>query len=323
MAITYLEEIWKPRRYKINYKGERTHDRSWKVRVDTPVDDPLSISFDPRFPPLGGYYVGKNGFYDLGSTLREYEAEEQDDDPCEYIIIAHYSNARDQERTPDNPFDYQSGGSGGGGQGDPLEADPLQDPPMVRYDQTWIRRAMVKDYSDPPKFVVNQAGEQYDPPPEEEVAIKVIVIEKNKATDQQDLADSHGNHCNDAIITIAGRSYAKGEALLRGLRSETMQRGTIFFWKCTYEVHIWKKSTIEGQPPGGWDETDVLEQGTYWIDQTTGARRAFEDKSGNSLPTGLLDEDGAKLPDAVPAEDPVYTRYQFKGYEDFDDLNLP
>src|SRR5438105_998 len=103
----------------------RHYTRAFRARTDNPKASSLEVTSGGFLPNAWSSYVGPNGELDYWATMRQIEAERDNpDDPCQWLILCHYSNERIQTSQA-APSDYSQGNT----QGTPADANPFAQPP--------------------------------------------------------------------------------------------------------------------------------------------------------------------------------------------------
>ncbi len=184
----------------------------------------------------------------------------------------------------------------------PYNRKPLLEWGLVKYP--WV---MEKDFDSTPAFVLNAAGDPYDPPIMTERINRLLRIHWAKTLSSfnlDSLQDLVGT-INSSPVTIRGKSYAAKTLLLRALTGpEAIWSPTgTHYWDLTYEIEIENQVPIE--------YIEVQEKGFRYIDGE-GEKQPilvpFDPTSGDQFVATspqLLAEDGS----INDTDTPIYTKW--------------
>lgn len=320
MSVVSCDEIWEERTWDIDIdSGVREYTRTWRVRVTDHKDDPIAATITSVLPPPGSPYTAANDAKDLGAALRKYKIRQWLDDPNEYRATAFYSNTRSPNASPDNPFDFHTGG--GTQTGDAKELDPLLRPPVINWGSLRFQRALPKDRTG--KAFVNSAGQRFFNQPLADRTHKVLSITRNEASynvlDKSSYEDKVNNvnwTLGGVLNTTFGPGKAKCEHITAAGRSELKK----FFWEINYLFHIITDDDA-------WDKIEVLDEGMYQRDELgDGKLKLIVDPLTKSPVTSPvpLNLKGLVLPDADwKAGNYKYRDFRLYSYKDFNLLALP
>jgi hypothetical protein len=97
MAVVEVKEIWAGRQMTLGERWQRTYERVFRVRTDTPTDGPLQeISPINGIPLLYSSYINASGteFDLLALCNRITGVQEQADDPFEWRVTYRAADPR-------------------------------------------------------------------------------------------------------------------------------------------------------------------------------------------------------------------------------------
>lgn len=187
--------------------------------------------------------------------------------------------------------------------GDVLAEDPLDDKVRVSWGVRLVEEVVTWDKDGNP--IDNSAGEPFDPPLMEEVAILTVRIVRNEATYGAADAFSYANAVNSSACTIAGLQVGARKARCLGIPGDNATRNGIDYWQKTYEFEF-KMATWDRRP---------LDLGMYYL--SAGEPLTFKDDEGAPMQVPQL-LDGAGAAGATP----VFLTFRTKAEKSFGALGL-
>lgn len=160
----------------------------------------------------------------------------------------------------------------------------------------------------------NSAGEAIKPPPEEELDVLVIDIQRfEPEVFSVNLYRRYNRSLNSDTFIIGDEVAGPGQAKLRiriGPTREWSAAGLVTRYRAVqYQIKL---------HPITWDLVQA-DAGSYYIDESTGETVAFQTKKGNVPFIGFLGGDGHPL---ANGEDPVFLTFE-RPRLPFSVLNLP
>lgn len=178
MAVTSVVELWTGRNGEIGADLSRRYTRRFRVVTNDKTDGPGVVEFAAGIPLVGEWYVSYGlGESDLLATCQRVRSAQDDIDPTVWIVEAEYETPRAGQ--PSN-FQLPTGGVTRHA-AQPPDVQLVLRPPEWKWSHTTIRRPARKAWTAPggatstrTVSVVNSAGEQFDPLPEEEVPVRVL-----------------------------------------------------------------------------------------------------------------------------------------------------
>lgn len=315
MAVTVVNHRYKQRTGSVRRDGTRVASEHYQVVTDNQDHGPLEvIDLANEFEEAEGNSVPRAGSLlsaitgrarDSYLPLNDIDARPDSDDPFTWNVVCK--------------FETRSGGSAAIVTIDP---DPLQQRFKYQWDGTTERRVIEKTIENPPRAVLNSAGQRFDPAPEEDEPIVTLFFQSNEAFDRAAQANSFRNAVNDASWDVLGFTAATGQAKVRRMRSiYTLGRagaGAQFdhYFVNSIEIHFRED---------GWD-LDLLDQGTQELieDPRPGIQkilRNIADEEGEALRAPQpLDGTGKRL---MQGEPPVFLQFPVHKRRSFGLLGIP
>lgn len=294
MAFIFNQEIGFGRRiFTWSDKNVRRYRRSFMVRTDNMLADPLEASTAPGLPLLYASYSNHDGtFFDLGAILRTFEVQEQED-PFTYIVDANYQSPE--------PRGYNQGTGGQIGQS--FELNPLLRPPEWRMSFGNYQKPIDKDLSGTPKPLVSSAGQRFDPSIPTDDIRPMLLLTKNFSSFDPSFYALFRNSVNVDNIPVQlpnmTTTLQAGFWKFQQLDAENVFENGIFYSKVTIGL---------AANPDGWNpQNNVLDHGTQIL---VNGRRVAATRDGVPLGDVLLDGSGNLLPDNGT---PAYLTYQLFG----------
>ncbi|HUU97755.1 MAG TPA: hypothetical protein VM487_18625 [Phycisphaerae bacterium] len=182
-------------------------------------------------------------------------------------------------------------------------ANPLNDPVSISWGHKFITEVVAMDVDGAP--IDNSAGEPFDPPLEQEVAVLTLRVRRNESTFNPALAHAYTNTVNSDNATIAGLSISARQGKVANISGESDERNGVDYFAVTYELEFRE---------GRWDR-DVLDVGFHYL--SAGEPVTFKDDEKATMQTPqLLNGSGAA------SGTPVYLTFQTYQQSVFANLNL-
>ena len=291
----------RPTKWRRNKAGVTTHRRVFVVRVDNKQDGEPIVLAAPGLPQMfDGYQTDTD--IDLASIVINRRAKQIGDSLVWEVDIA-YSSAQEPGAQSDQPEN----------------ADPLDLQPIIRIGYETFQVPIPGEINfdagvgDPPfaGAILNSVRESFDPPPMKDESRPILTITINlpefpsaEVLPYQDAVN------NDVFFGAVPRQLKMmGGPTTTGRTKSTGGGVTVFYFPVTYTM-AFKRDL--------WD-LQLLDQGTFFIEEITGVKRSFLTNDGIPY-IGLLDGTGGKLDDA---DDPVYLRFFIYPQENFGELAPP
>lgn len=278
-------------------KVVREYERTFEVFTDDKEDDGRVVMTEADVPQLNDPYMDSNGVIDGGAFCDDVSPQCSDENPYQWTVSAHYTSEVDSEA-----IEAQDPGD----DGDNASTDPIFRPTIINYSTRARTRVAEFDYSVPPKQYVNSAGQQFDPPVEEEILNMVIHVIRNEATANPNTIALYTGACNRG----AWGGFAEYQARITSWTADQQNEQGQTFYQHKYEIEV--------QTPS-W-EIKVLDAGDYEIVGGNQVSLAVDNKGVVMHGRGLLDGNGAKLADDA---DPVYITFRRYPLRNFNTLKLP
>jgi hypothetical protein len=187
MAVTSVTEIWDSRDGSSDEMFVDTLTRQFRVRTDSMLDGPSTISVANGLPRRWDIYQDPNGFPDLFARCQKL-AVKQTDDPFTWIATATYTSKRVFK---EEAKQAQKGGN-------QVDQNPLNRPPDISWSLTTYQRAVAFDASDG-RPIMNSAADKFDPPIEIDDSRLVLVYSRNEATFTAQLALDYQDAVNSGV----------------------------------------------------------------------------------------------------------------------------
>ena len=290
MSIISVKEAGDRRMASMDDKGVRKYMRMFRVVTDSPLMDSLNARDAPGVPSMFDQYSTDTGA-DSDALVQSKEAREMPDNPFLWEVDVHYSSDCD----------------------DPTEGieNPLDRPPLYKWSTEIVRvpAGAWNDGEDLLGFkICNSVGAPFDPPPEIEIAHRVLTITRNEDDFDPIFLDQFAFCLNadDFLGYEAGQGRmdpAEGE--------ETFEGGTRFF-KVTYTIRF---RTL----PYSWylRPADIS-----WVEPDgNGGLRTILDTGGTALSRPIFFDGAGNRNNPQPGT-PFYFDFQVYPFIDFGELDL-
>jgi hypothetical protein len=183
MAVVSVKEMHQKRRSSIK-GGKVAHTRAFLVTTDAITDGTAVALVAPGVPAYGDPHP-----LDTGCTVNSVEAEPMNDSSNHFEVTVEYAAGDGSFAVVDNP---------------------LNRPPEVSWNANESTCAYFLDHSDPPKPVVNSAGEPFDQFLERETGELGITITMNEASFDAAAADEFSHTVNAGPVLIDKTTFAEG-----------------------------------------------------------------------------------------------------------------
>lgn len=283
-------EIGGKRQCSISQNGVRKYTRTFQVTTSSPLVTSSEIIEAPELPVMFEPY----------GVFTDEDAPVRDDQALVNEIVAR--------EDPDNPFNWEvdvnySSDCTDPGQG---EEGPIGREPLYKWTNETVKEALERDLDN--KWILNAAGMAFDPPPEADIAHRVLTITRNERTFDPVYLDRFSFATNQN--TFFG--YPAGQARMEPIEVEESFEGAEQFWKVIYVIKFRKL-------PRTWN-LRALNQGSCVLDDGD-ALVVATDKNGAPV-NGmvLLNEIGRQITTNPPV--PVYFNFRAYSVVDFDELLL-
>lgn len=292
MAIIAVQETFTNRGSSFNDKRQRDYTRSFDVLSNLRDESQAVVRLASGIPRPWTPYITPQGDIDPGSYCTNVEVKQDTQDPFLWRAVAQYSSliTRPDIHSIENP---------------------LLRPWEVSWSSTNIMIPASRDREG--NWVINSAGELFDPPPEEEEYRLVLTVTRNEVYfDPNTIRKYKGKVNSQPWIGIA-----KGQARMVDLSSTKKFEGGFWFWPTTYIWHI-REPRPGFKPEEAW-ALNLLDRGFYELDDSLPPKlKIATDVLGRPVTQPvLLDGSGHKL---AKDADPVYLTFHIHGQADFNDL---
>ena len=289
MARVYVEELWEGREATLNSERQKQYARVFEVRTDDAQDGPdVAGEAGSGIPDIGDAHPQETAAY----CIRVYPSNHPDD-PTLWKITAEYDTTLPRSQAAESQGFDSDGESVPTPNPAQRPQDPVLRPAVYRAGRETAQEVIDFDFAG--EFILNSAGDPFDPPITREVTYPVITITKCVAS----VSFSQLEQYQDSLNSDTWCGFAPHVCKLNIEWESAYENGSSFF-RVTYTIKIrWKT----------WDE-ELIDRGyRELIPGSPGAgtparwERIKDDGTGAypSEPT-LLDGFGRKL---AAGEEPV------------------
>ncbi len=254
-----------------------TYQRRFVVQTDNMNDGPATVMAASGIPkPFDTYTSGNDS--DSSAQCISIQPVPRSQEPMIWDVVCNYST-----QVP----------AGGGGNNGPKT--PTERPTKYGMSFTTITRILTQDYSNPPRAILNSAGQQFHPPLEQEIYLPVVTAQKYEDQLLVGYARAYNGTVNSNEFSINELTLPPEVALFHMRQSPYFENG-VSYWDTIYEFILnWD----------GWN-AKPLDQGTMELvdDGVTDKLQVITDRFGLPVSQPVnLDGDGGKLD---PSKAPVY-----------------
>jgi hypothetical protein len=217
MAVVSVNELHQRRRSSIK-DGKPSHTRAFIVITDD-INDGTAVAIKAEGVPV----YGEDHPDDDACSVTSIEADPVNDSSNHFEVTCEYTTTDTIFVTIDNPLDR---------------------PPEVSWNSSEATCSYFLDCSNPPKPVVNSAGEPFDAYLEREVGELTITITMNEETYDAAEADQFSHTINDGPVIIDSTTFAEGKLKLSPIQASKVkerieQEGVVMeltYYKKTYNL---------------------------------------------------------------------------------------
>lgn len=230
MAIVSVKELHQKRRSSVK-DGKTSHTRAFIVITDDIADGTAAAILAPAVPRYGHAHP-----IDTACTVTSVDADPVNDSSNHFEVVCEYA---------------------AGDSGFVVVDNPLNRPPEVSWNSNETTTAYFLDNSNPPKLVVNSAGEPFDNYLERETGELGIQITMNEATFDASAADAFSHTINDGPVIIDKTTFAEGTLKLSPIQATKVKERVetdgvvmvVTYYKKTYTLKArrdgWKDKPID------------------------------------------------------------------------------
>jgi hypothetical protein len=304
-----IREIWSGRVGQVNDEQIREYKRIFRILTDSVFDGPETIIATPGVPKKWSIYREPNGVFDLLARCRAVDAHHDQDDPYQWLVEASYTTRRlgnlARRRTelekPRMASDKQDD-----------SVNPLQRPTIIKY--SWVNAQRNPDQDVFGGAIRNSAGQRIVGLTADDSYVQLQFL-RNEMTPNFTLWGMYRRAVN--LTPFFGMNPA--EAKFMSITADEQFEAEMLYYAVTYTIG-YKPISLDN--PHGWQKR-VLDQGTAQLDANGKLAPIYD--SHNRVITGmsLLDGNGKRLPDTVPAPAAVYLDFYVYDALDFNVFNLP
>ena len=217
--------------------AKREYVRKFKVQYDNYQAGSVDVSVAPGIPSLFSLYIDPfGGSADFGARCYDVQAIQDEEDPFLWLVTAKYSSGERSRYSKAHPE-----------KGDSSQQDqnPLNRPAIIvwgsRKLQKVVERCSKMDNMSAQQlapggtaFLLNSAGDPFDPPITIEDTLPTLTIIRNEATFDPGLPVQYHDAVNIDTFWGAPPYCAKIESITG--RSNT--QNNMSFYEVTYEIHF-------------------------------------------------------------------------------------
>lgn len=258
-------------------QSRRVFTRVYQLETSERVTEADAYAWITDPAPGYGQMVIGSAYPDIGgdgTVLTSIEVEDEAADGKSWKVTAEWSSPT----------------SGG------LSANPLDRPAEITWSSETETQDIFRDYSSPPKEIVNTAGFPFDTLPQREVAYTQVQCTRNETVSffrstVLVLMGYYGFVVNSDAFTIDGVSIPMLKARLHVRSAERITEGLVTYYRVSYVIQI--RDGQAGYESDGWRER-YLSRGHYCLGDASGP---FPDP-----PHPARDADGQIIEEAVPLD---------------------
>jgi len=305
----------------------RRYTRVFRVVTNAMTDGVLTATNTALLPSkFSTYQSTLSTEIDLGSTLRDYDAKRDSNNPCVWIVECKYSSERASYTFGNTPVVTSTPTLNKGSE---AEANPTLRPPQIRIGGAKMQEAYTVDGEGTP--VLNSSQQRYESAPVRDKTNQTITIIQNETSPDPNRPYMFNNTVNSAQLDIAGVTIFPGEGKVHMITLDSQWENNYFFWQVTYEIEVRRSYHVtdsDGSPFKilGWEDL-VLDAGTMEI--INGKMQHIKDKDGVPVTSAMpLNGSGRALPIPGSAGAPTTPQYHWRVYRPYEfadhkDLDLP
>jgi hypothetical protein len=312
MAISEAFERFQDRHVTEEYGSGVTYTTTYVVRCDDRDDGPIVARTSTVLPTLGvttKSYTSGSKTYTL--TCSKCDGRPIDGDDLTFEFAAEFTL-----KAPDEAD---------------IEPNPLLRKPDVSWGFVTETVVLYEDEDGVP--IQSSAGQQYDPPEEEENPLPCLVYEDNVSSYDPTLAIDLTHSVNTGAVKVPvgirgdSRNVPAGTAYCFSYTASPGYENGVYFMRRRIELHF-RRPREDGKSP--WDKA-VLDQGTYELDDSDPPGRRIITVGGQptNAPVTLDGAGRAQLGEVIDPETgavivtgavAVYRRHRTKPRRNFNAL---
>lgn len=305
MAVVSVKELHQKRRSSIR-DGKVSHTRVWLVITDDIRDGTAAAltanaNFVDMVPVYGAPLYDDNPF---GPRVTSLEAQPIQESGLHFEVQAEYT-------IPD-PSDDQN------------DTNPLDRPAEIQWSPSETTEPYFVDESDPPRPVVNAAGEPFEQFLEREAGELTITITRNEETFNAAVADTFSHTVNAAAVTIDGTEFAPGTLKLSPIQAQKVSEKwhylgldrPIVYYKVTYNLKARHQGWTHDVLNVGFNERVQVQETENGQPVTRYKLRPLVDATGLPVrkPQPLTAEGRAKASPTDPPDVLAFYPYRLKDW---------
>lgn len=268
-------------------KLHRKYVLAYIVKTTTTADGIMDVLATTGLPKVGFNTYAYEGEFDLAAVCKSKKAKRMGKRGLYWLVTCEFDNQSNSE-SEDNENEYNS---------------PLDRPYELDWSSVVEEVALWQDFSDPPKAIVNSAGERFPEPVTGFVVFPVLTIKRWEASFAASTILAYSQHRNSAPWNGA----AAGQVICEDIRATRVLEENALLWNVTY--------AFKYSPLAWYHKAKILDQGTYYL--SSGDKKSF--LTDDNVPfVGNLNGSGAEATSGSFA----FREFERHPAANFGDLNL-
>lgn len=233
-SVLTVREISDERRMRVDDRLGRQYTRCFRVETDSMAIGPSYIAFADGIPRVYDPYSTATES-DPGSFVRSVEPTQDPEFPFIWKVRIEYSSATlDPELVSLNPGGPGGSGGAGGSGGQPQNENPLAKPTRWRIGTVRDQVPIELSADDPPKAILNSAGQPFAPVPMRDRNRPSFTATRNESTFNLAYWSMYQDHVNDSTW----HGFPERVVKLGAITGEDGYENGISFWAVTYEFEV-------------------------------------------------------------------------------------
>ncbi|QDV26748.1 hypothetical protein [Aureliella helgolandensis] len=223
----------------------RRYALEYLIIADNATQGPIEIWSTPGLPVVGVSTYAYAGESDLAAVCKRKVPKRDTKASRAWIVRVEFDNdprSKSQETEADYPA-------------------ATARPPIISWDSEYGEEILHRDYSEPPKPILNSAGLPFDPPITEQVVYPVLVIQRYQTTFTPATILAYENRANKEDFYTA----PPGHALMSKIAATQVIEDAVKLWQVTYRIRF----AVDGF------DLEPLNQSSHYRDPGTSELVAF------------------------------------------------
>ncbi|QDV24381.1 hypothetical protein [Aureliella helgolandensis] len=196
----------------------RRYSLEYLVIADNKTQGPIEIWSTVGLPRVGVSTYSYAGEIDSAAVCKRKVPKRDPKQSLVWIVRVEFDNDP-RSKSQENEDDYP---------------EAISRPPIISWDSEYGEEILHKDYSTPPKDVLNSAGLPFDPPIVEPVIYPVLTVERYQAVFSPATILAYENHSNSDEFYGAD----PGHALVAKIAATQVVEDAVKLWKVTYRIRF-------------------------------------------------------------------------------------